>query len=282
MKNFLVPTDFSNNAFKALVYAAGLAKHCGATIHIVHAYELLENALITRSSMRDAWNEKRKQEKAAALMQVHQDISERFKDQKFDKHLFTGPTEEVLLKYCETAGIDLVIMGKHGAEGLEKVFMGSVTASLISRSRVSILAIPEHFELKEPNSLVLATRGFERDTNLTNPIFEIASMFDLSVQVLVFAEENQVEAGIMRSAAQMIDYVAWLRKQYPLIRISGSHSEGDDFELAMREYCDKNDIGILCMLTYHRGFWDNIFNPSLTRKMAFHTKIPLLAVPVIT
>jgi nucleotide-binding universal stress UspA family protein len=282
MKNFLVPTDFSNNAFKALVYAAGLAKHCGAKIHIVHAYELLENALITRSSMRDAWNEKRKQEKAAALLQVHQDISERFQGQKFDKHLFTGPTEEVLLKYCETAGIDLVIMGKHGAAGLEKVFMGSVTASLISRSRVPILAIPEHYELKVPDSLVLATRGFERDIKLTDPIFEIASMFDLSVQVLVFAEENQVEAGIMRSAAQMIDYVAWLSKQYPLARISGSHSEGDDFELAMREYCDKNDIGILCMLTYHRSFWDSIFNPSMTREMAFHTKIPLLAVPVIT
>jgi nucleotide-binding universal stress UspA family protein len=32
MKNILVPTDFSNNAFKALAYAAVLAKHCGATV----------------------------------------------------------------------------------------------------------------------------------------------------------------------------------------------------------------------------------------------------------
>jgi hypothetical protein len=105
-------------------------------------------------------------------------------------------------------------------------------------------------------------------------------MFDLSVQVLVFAEENQVEAGIMRSAAQLMDYVAWLKKQYPLARISGSHAEGDDFELAMQDYCGKNDISILCMITYQRSFWDSIFNPSMTRKMAFHTKIPLLAIPV--
>ncbi len=280
MKNFLVPTDFSDNAFKALVYAAGLAKHCGATIHIVHAYVLLENSLISRDSMREAWNEARKQEKAVALLQVQQDILERFPGQKFEKHLFTGPTEEVLMKYCETAGIDLVIMGKHGAEGLERVFMGSVTASLISKSRIPILAIPELYDLKVPDSIVLATRGFERSTHLTDPVFELASLFDLSVQVLVFAEENQVEAGIMRSAAQLMDYVAWLKKQYPLARISGSHAEGDDFELAMQEYCGKNEISILCMITYQRSFWDSIFNPSMTRKMAFHTKIPLLAIPV--
>jgi nucleotide-binding universal stress UspA family protein len=262
------------------VYAAGLAKHCGATIHIVHAYVLLENSLISRDSMREAWNEARKQEKAVALLQVQQDILERFPGQKFEKHLFTGPTEEVLMKYCETAGIDLVIMGKHGAEGLERVFMGSVTASLISKSRIPILAIPELYDLKVPDSIVLATRGFERSTHLTDPVFELASLFDLSVQVLVFAEENQVEAGIMRSAAQLMDYVAWLKKQYPLARISGSHAEGDDFELAMQEYCGKNEISILCMITYQRSFWDSIFNPSMTRKMAFHTKIPLLAIPV--
>lgn len=281
MKNILVPTDFSNNAFKALAYAAVLAKHCGATVHIVHAYTPLENAIAT-SSMREAWNEGKKKEKTAALFQIHQDISERFPALNFEKHLFTGPTEEVILKYCEKAGIDLVVIGKHGADGLERVFMGSITVSLISKSNVPVLAIPEHYVLQEPSSLVIATRGFERDTKLTTPVFELAALFDLSVHVLVFAEENQVEAGIMRIAAQVGDYVAWLRKEYPLARISGSHAEGDDFEIVMHEYCEKNDVSILCMLTYHRSFWDRVFNPSFTQKMAFHTKIPLLAVPVIT
>jgi nucleotide-binding universal stress UspA family protein len=280
MKNILVPTDFSNNAFKALAYAAVLAKHCGARVHIVHAWVLLENTLVSPGSMRQAWNDARTEEKATALLQVQQDISERFPDQQFENHLFTGPTEEVLLKYCETAAIDLVIMGKHGAEGLERVFMGSVTASLISKSNVPVLAIPEHYDLNQPDSLVLATSEFDRNPRLTAAVFELASVFGLSVHVLVFAKENQVEANIMRQAAQLADYVAWLKQHYPLARISGSLSEGDDLEQAISDYCEKNGIGIICMLTYHRGFWESIFNPSITRKMAFHTKIPLLAIPV--
>jgi nucleotide-binding universal stress UspA family protein len=280
MKNILVPTDFSNNAFKALAYAAGLANHCGASVHIVHAFSLLENVLLGRSSMRESWNETRRQEKAAALLQVQQDIAERYPALKFETHLFSGPTGEVLLKYCETARIDLVIMGKHGAEGLGRIFMGSTTAFLIGKSHVPVMAIPEKYELKEPTGLVLATRDFERDTRLTDPVFAIASLFDLSVQVLVFAEENQVEANIMRRAAELADYVAWLRQHYPNARISGSHSEGDDLDLALSTYCEKNGIGILCMLTHHRGFWDSILDPSKTKEMAFRSSIPLLAIPV--
>jgi nucleotide-binding universal stress UspA family protein len=280
MKNILVPTDFSNNAYKALTYAGGLATHSGATVHILHAYTLLENVVSGLGGLRESWNEARKKEKTAALLQAKQDILERFPALKVEVHLFTGSTEEVLLKNCEEGNIDLVVMGKQGTAGIESVFMGSVTANLIGKSSVPVLAIPEHYELKEPFSMVLATRGFERSQMLTDPVFELAALFDLSVQVLVFADQDQVEAGILRSAAQLEDYVAWLKQHYPLARISGYLAEGDDFETSLREYCEQNEIGILCMLTYHRSFWDSLFNPSLTRKMAFHTKIPLLAVPM--
>jgi nucleotide-binding universal stress UspA family protein len=280
MKNILVPTDFSNNAFKALTYACGLANHSGATVHLIHAYTLLENVVSGLGGLRESWNEARKKEKAAALLQAKQDILERFPGLKAEVHLFTGPTEDVLLKFCKDGNMDLVVMGKQGTAGLERVFMGSVTANLIAKSPVPVLAIPEHYELKEPYSMVLATRGFERSKFLTDPVFELAALFDLSAQVLVFADQNQVEAGILRSAAQLEDYVAWLKQQYPLASISGYLAEGDDFETSLQEYCNQNEVGILCMLTYHRSFWDSLFNPSLTRKMAYHTKIPLLAVPV--
>lgn len=38
-------------------------------------------------------------------------------------------------------------------------------------------------------------------------------------------------------------------------------------------------IDLLVMTTHKRGFWDRIFNRSMTRSMAYHTIIPLLAIP---
>jgi nucleotide-binding universal stress UspA family protein len=42
---------------------------------------------------------------------------------------------------------------------------------------------------------------------------------------------------------------------------------------------DENEIDILAMVTYQRGFWDRVFNPSKTKHMSYHTKIPLLVIP---
>ena len=40
MKKILVPTDFSENAKQALVYAIGVANQFDATIYVVHAYQV--------------------------------------------------------------------------------------------------------------------------------------------------------------------------------------------------------------------------------------------------
>ncbi|NNG09706.1 MAG: universal stress protein, partial [Arenibacter sp.] len=38
MKNILIPTDFSDNAYKAIVYAINLYKGEACTIHLLHTY----------------------------------------------------------------------------------------------------------------------------------------------------------------------------------------------------------------------------------------------------
>jgi hypothetical protein len=35
---------------------------------------------------------------------------------------------------------------------------------------------------------------------------------------------------------------------------------------------------MLVMVTYQRSFWERIFNPGMTKRMSYHTHIPLLAI----
>lgn len=280
MKKIMVPTDFSANAIKALRYAADLAARCGAEVHIVHAYTLLENVFVDKKSMRDAWNEQQKQEKGAALLDLKQSLSEDYYHVKTEVHLFAGPTEEVLLQYIEQQNIDLVVMGTQGASGLAEVLVGSNTATIMGKSKVPVLGIPKDYDEKGPAAMVLATKGFERDKQLLDPVFKVASLFDIPTRVLIFADDDLSDVEIIESKMQLEAYVAFLRKSFPLASIEATLVEGEDFETALEDYCEDEGIGILCMLTYKRSFWDSIFNPSLTRQVAYHTKIPLLAVPV--
>ncbi|HSK13857.1 MAG TPA: universal stress protein [Phnomibacter sp.] len=280
MKNILVPTDLSANALKALNYAAALAQKCDAALHILHTYTLLENVFIEGKSMRDAWNEQQKKEKGAELLRIRQDLAEKYPHVRAECHLFTGPTEDAILQYSEKASIDLIVMGTQGASGLAEILVGSVTAGIIGRSKVPVLAIPRDHVPGEHSGMVLATRGFERDHHLVGPVFELAAIFDIVVDVLVFANEDQADVEIIEKTMELESYVAYLRKTFPLCRIQARLVEGVDLETALQEYCEENERGIICMLTYKRGFWQQIFNPSLTKKVAYHTHTPLLAIPV--
>ncbi len=48
----------------------------------------------------------------------------------------------------------------------------------------------------------------------------------------------------------------------------------------MQNYITENNVDILVMVTHKRDFLERIFNPGITRRMSYQTKIPLLAIPV--
>jgi nucleotide-binding universal stress UspA family protein len=61
--------------------------------------------------------------------------------------------------------------------------------------------------------------------------------------------------------------------------LTSAHLTGEDFETTLQNFIRENDIDILVMVTYQNTFWSRIFNPSKTKRMSYHTNIPLLAIP---
>ena len=279
MKNILVPTDFSENARKAIDYAANLAMRCGSTLHVVHCFHLLENIFITRPTMRDAYNKQQQEEKTAALLREQQNLQEHYKSLQCEIHLFTGPADMVFTKYANEKGIELIVMGTQGASGLAEVIMGSFTASIIEKSSIPVLAIPAGYKAMEPEQLLLATRDFDQDVSVLGSVFDLAAIYDVPVHVFAFESDMDADQEIAEKTHGLEDYLKFLQKEFPLARLKGILHEDEDFEFAIEDYIAENNIGLVCMLTHKRGFWGKLFNPSLTKKMAFHTTIPLLAIP---
>ncbi len=47
-----------------------------------------------------------------------------------------------ILDYARTEGCDLVVMGTHGRTGLSRYLLGSVTARVLRKARIPVLAVP--------------------------------------------------------------------------------------------------------------------------------------------
>jgi nucleotide-binding universal stress UspA family protein len=52
-----------------------------------------------------------------------------------------GDPAEEIVKYVDTEGIDLVIMGTHGRKGLDRILFGSVAAHVVMRSSAPVMTV---------------------------------------------------------------------------------------------------------------------------------------------
>ena len=72
-----------------------------------------------------------------------------------------------------------------------------------------------------------------------------------------------------------------MKEEYNEMTLFTSHICGEGFDKTLQEFISESDIDIFVMVTYQRDFLERIFNPSNTKRMSYHTNVPLLAIPVI-
>ena len=152
----LIPVDFSNYSMKACEFAFNLAKTENAEVILLHVYF----TPIYASSLPygDVFNYQVGDEETVKTIihRVHSDlntlsakikekiVSGEFPDIKYSCILREGIPEEEILRYAKEERPIVIIMGTRGKNQKDIDLIGSVTAEVIDRSRVPILAIPEN------------------------------------------------------------------------------------------------------------------------------------------
>ncbi len=139
IKKILVPTDFSEASLNALEYAAFLGKKLGAKIILFHVYE------------HEEINKGKAITNYAELLEkgIHQKMDDIKASNstlwgiKIDTKTSSGKAYREIEKTVQELGIDLVIMGTHGNEGLnfEKYFLGTNAYRTIHESTCPVLTV---------------------------------------------------------------------------------------------------------------------------------------------
>jgi hypothetical protein len=113
--------------------------------------------------------------------------------------------------------------------------------------------------------------------------FGFAGLYMSGIQVAVFTDEDDDKAGTFLDHKKKIaEYEDFLKEKYNEETLTSAHLYGENFEETLQNFIKENNIDMLVMVTYPHKFWNRIFNPSKTKRMSYHTKIPLLAIPAPT
>lgn len=280
MKAIVVPTDFSDTALKALLFAGEIARNSGAVVHLLHVLEPDENRVWRPHVQEDTYAEAIAQERLLQLDTTRKVLLQQYPSVKINTELASGLVADAILDYAAQQQADLVLMGTTGASGMNQVFVGSVAARVIEKATLPVLTIPAAYEVEDPDRILLATNHFEQQTHIVYPLLQLVRLLNLRLYIAVFLDTDDAEpVDYINSGRQLDAYVHHLRKKYPDIDLQADLLEGRHFEEAVDAYIKREGIDFVAMVPYHKKFIDRILGRSTTRTMAYHSSIPLLTIP---
>ena len=272
MKHIIVPTDFSENAQNAFDYALHLAKKYKSSITVYHACQ------IPTSSVHRPAPSAIEQEKQNILNETRQKLKTICEKSRgtgiyCNIEMSVSPVSEGITATSEKTGADLIVMGTLGASGISRWLFGSTTADVIQNSVIPVLAIPKKATYRPIEKIVFATDYRDSDFIFISKLVNLASVFQSELRIL----HVQTEEGEFRSEALFDSFRRKVNTLFDYRKTCFHLIEKEDVVDAINNFANDCGADLISMATSRRNLFDRIFNKSMTREMAYITKIPLLA-----
>jgi nucleotide-binding universal stress UspA family protein len=151
-RTILAATDFSEASRAAIGFAARLARHCRAALHIVHAEDPLLAAAARQSGFDLATQTREELQLLVASAAPAAECAPKL-------HAPTGPAVEAILAVADAERADLVVAGSRGMSGAARLVFGSTTEGLLRRSVLPVLVVPPGWTPPRSQSTDLAGAG---------------------------------------------------------------------------------------------------------------------------
>jgi nucleotide-binding universal stress UspA family protein len=259
MNTVIVPVDFSETSSNAAVYAAKMLKGVyDANLILYHMYE--------KSSEESSANEQLNALKAR-LAETNAVKTETIAVEGSD--LIDEIDRVVRHRHAS-----LVIMGITGRTALEKVFMGSNTLKLVDKNICPVLIIPPDAKFNGVKNVALTSDFQEvRLTTPSVPIKAILEMFHPSLHVVNVDNQHYVSltAEYQKERSVMQEMFSNFNPEFYFIGMN-------DFFEAIEQFITDKKIDILITIPRRHSFLGNVFKSSHTKKLVYHSHVPILAV----
>ena len=281
MKTIMVPTDFSPNANKALDFAVEIASGARASIILVYVNDLLDTPFREKTALENKYGLPGEEAAEMELEMICKNIRESMRlDVTYQ--VFGGTVTSAILDAAKENNASLVVMGTLGNTGFKEKLVGSITAVIISKSDIPVMAVPILSEWQIPKNIMMAVNHFDERPANTEMVFKIARLFNSKVTVAVFTDEDDAEAAdYLENTRGIISYGQELESIYKDIKVDAVRLYGHKFQESIDEFIAANQVDMLVMFTHKRNFIESVFNKSVSSKMSYHTNIPLITIPVV-
>ncbi len=280
MKNILVPTDFSNNAYAALFYVSKLFAEETTRITIIHSFE---DGLSKLSSRVDVGRsdvvikhlfESSDEEGEKLLQKIKLDTEN--DDHTYEVISTPAPLTRTINKLVSTDGIDLVVVGSKGRTAAADVLMGSTTTKIIQTLQgCPLLVVPQQVDFVIPLNIAFST-DFNEFYQLSKlkPITRLVRHFRSQIHIVHVGLEKEMTDIQKQNLEHFRNDLSEYDTEFHFVPKVGNVSK------TLHNFIDANSIDLLALVYHKHAFIKALFREPVVSNVGRHTHVPTLVIPI--
>jgi nucleotide-binding universal stress UspA family protein len=282
MKNILVPTDFSETSKNAAHYAMHLAEQTGAQrIILFNAYQapvyydpmVPAVQLIDESELREASIQQLNKFRMTLLAFCP-------KNCLMDIYCEYGLLHQGLDEVCQRTESDIIVMGITGGGMIEEKLIGSNTIAVVHNSSYPVIIVPSKANFTTINNLMLLCDFEKADTSI--PVVPIRQFKNKTgAKLLVFNNRpgamgagNELPAKVLSESYAVHTVLQDMDPEY-------HYAANNDFLDSVHSFALEKQVDLIISISKPHGFFESLFKESHTKKLAFHSHLPIMAIRAV-
>jgi len=272
MKTILVPTDFSNTARNAAKYALALGSQIKASrIVLYNAFQapISVDPMVPTVQLLDMDLMKKSSEEGLAQFKAELK-ADHFGDIEMDTfseyNVLTGGINDLAI----AVAADFIVMGITGGGAVTETLIGSNAVSVSLHSTIPVIIVPPEASFQKINHVLLAC-DFKQvlETTPVKPLKLLLENTGAALHILHVNTSAEKAVDVSFESMVLDSLLKTNSPQYHFV-------ENESFTDGINQFADSNNIDLIITIPKKHGFFDNIFKKSHTKRLAFHSHLPLM------
>ena len=279
MKNIVVLTDFSDNAWNALFTVLKLYEKVETSFLITHCFE---------PSIGGILGDKSKERLAVIYESLSTDSNMHLKgildylekhhhnpNHQFKTISVADDLVDTIKKMLNENDIDLIALGARGATGAKDVFMGSNAVKVIKKiKQCAILAVPEDHDFKSLKKIVFPTDFSHRiKTEELEILKDLAELWESQIVLFQVSMESKLGEEQTQHKKALENELEELNYTYLTAEMK------INIKSAINSIVEDSKADMIALINYSHTFLERLTREPVVKRMAFNAKVPLLVLP---
>ena len=285
----LIPTDGSDHSTRAAEHGLYLADVFDATVHVISAVDV--QAAAGPFDVGGVVSEFVEELETAATEAIDDILALTSDPSTVETAVLEGDPEEVIMDYAADHDVDLLAMGTHGRDGLDRYVAGSVCESTLRHASMPVLttrATEESHPAEAYEEILIPTDGSTASEAAIEHGVAIASAVDARVHAVNVIDLGDVTASSEYSIPTQLIETLEERGEAATAAVA-EHAAAADLDVTtsvisgfpardLLEYAEANDVDLITMGTAGRTGLDRFLMGSTTERVVRHANVPVLSV----